>query len=188
MKNKVFHAIYIITSWIPDFYLIDNYLKKLRAIVLNFQSNKTIGYNCQIYTGVKIWSSTQLILGNNTKIKEKVVIGGKCKIGDNSQVLSNTLIDASGMVTIGSDTQIGRQNTIYSHNHDISSKNEKMIHSKEVFAPVIIGDDVMLFSKVSVMAGVNIASGCAFAYGSVVTKDTEEYCIYAGLPAINERK
>ena len=177
MKNKVFHAIYIITSWIPDFYLIDNYLKKLRAIVLNFQSNKTIGYNCQIYTGVKIWSSTQLILGNNTKIKEKVVIGGKCKIGDNSQVLSNTLIDASGMVTIGSDTQIGRQ-------------NEKMIHSKEVFAPVIIGDDVMLFSKVSVMAGVNIASGCAFAYGSVVTKDTEEYCIYAGLPAIkiNERK
>ena len=33
------------------------------------------------------------------------------------------------------------------------------------------------------MSGVTIANGCIIAAGSIVTKDTEPYSIYAGNPA-----
>lgn len=33
------------------------------------------------------------------------------------------------------------------------------------------------------MSGVNIADGCIIGAGAVVTKDTEAYCVYGGVPA-----
>ena len=33
------------------------------------------------------------------------------------------------------------------------------------------------------MSGVHIARGCIIAAGAIVTKDTEAYTIYAGVPA-----
>ena len=34
------------------------------------------------------------------------------------------------------------------------------------------------------MGGVTIGDGCVIAAGAVVTKDTESYCMYAGIPAV----
>ena len=46
-----------------------------------------------------------------------------------------------------------------------------------------IGDDVWIGYGAIIMSGVNIANGSIIAAGSVVTKDTEPYSIYAGIPA-----
>ena len=52
-----------------------------------------------------------------------------------------------------------------------------------------IGHDCWLGAHSIIMCGVNIADGCIIAAGAVVTKDTEPYCIYGGVPAkkIKER-
>lgn len=34
------------------------------------------------------------------------------------------------------------------------------------------------------MLGVKIRRGCVIAAGTVVKKSTDEYCIYAGIPAV----
>jgi len=47
----------------------------------------------------------------------------------------------------------------------------------------IIGDDVWVGYGVTIIGGVNIGKGSIIAAGSVVTKDTEPYTIYAGVPA-----
>ncbi len=53
---------------------------------------------------------------------------------------------------------------------------------------VRIGNDVWIGSNVQIMEGVTIADGCVVAAGAVVTKDTEAYGIYAGVPARLIRK
>lgn len=47
----------------------------------------------------------------------------------------------------------------------------------------IIDNDVWIGDRVLILAGLKIADGCILAAGAVVTKDTEPYCIYAGIPA-----
>lgn len=53
----------------------------------------------------------------------------------------------------------------------------------------IIGDDVWIGYGAIILSGVKISSGTVIAAGSLVTHDTESYCIYAGNPArkIRER-
>jgi len=190
MKNRILHLCYLFLAKIPDTYFFDKYLQLLRGEVLNLQTNKHIEKGSKISTNVKIWSSTKLKVGKYSFIKDNVILNGDITLGNYSQILSSTFIDGTGKVVIGSYTQIGRENHIYSHNHDIYNKNQKMIYSKEIFKPVFIGDDVMLFSRVSVMAGVKIEDGTAIAHGSIVTKDTDKNYIYAGNPIkkIGERK
>ena len=47
----------------------------------------------------------------------------------------------------------------------------------------IVGNDVWIGYGAIVLCGVTIGSGSIIAAGSVVTKDVEPYCIYAGVPA-----
>lgn len=48
---------------------------------------------------------------------------------------------------------------------------------------VVIEDDVWLGCNVTILKGVRIQTGTIVAAGSVVTKDTEPYGIYGGVPA-----
>ncbi len=53
---------------------------------------------------------------------------------------------------------------------------------------VLIGNDVWIGNGVRILGGTRIADGCAIGAGAVVTKDTEPYGIYAGVPAKLIRK
>jgi acetyltransferase-like isoleucine patch superfamily enzyme len=47
----------------------------------------------------------------------------------------------------------------------------------------VIGNDVWIGTKAVIMPGVHIADGCIIGAGAVVTRDTEPYTIYGGVPA-----
>jgi len=192
MKNKLIYLIYMFLSKLPDIYMLNiwfNNITKLRARVLNLLPNMKISNNVKIYTSVKISKNSNLILDENVSIKENCVIGGNIEVGENTQILGHTKIDGSGKVIIGRDTHIGRENDIFSHYHDISKKNILVNKSKECFQETIIGNNVMLYSRVAIMGGVIIEDNSAIAYGSIVTKNCEENIIYAGIPTkkIGER-
>lgn len=53
-----------------------------------------------------------------------------------------------------------------------------------------IGDDVWLGAGAKVLDGVTIADGTIVGMGALVTKDTEPYGVYVGIPArkIKSRK
>jgi len=192
MKNKFIYLIYLFVSKLPDIYMVNFWFKTiatLRAKVLNLLSNMNISNNVRIYRNVKISRRSNLVISNNVTIKENCVLGGNITIGEDTQILANTKIDGSGEVIIGKNSHIGRDNDIFSHYHDISQKDILVNKSKEVFQKTIIGDNVMLFSRVGIMGGVTLGDNCVVAYGSIVTKDCEENLIYAGIPAkkIGER-
>ena len=53
---------------------------------------------------------------------------------------------------------------------------------------VVIGSDVWIGDDVRILGGNKIADGCVIGTGSIVTKDTVPYGIYAGVPAKLIRK
>lgn len=192
MKTNIIYFIYSLLSKLPDKLLISIWFKfiiKIRARVLNLMSNMNIGKNVKIYRNMKITRKSKLTIMNNTSIKENCSLTGNIIIGKNCNILCNTIIDGSGKVYIGENSHVGRENNIFSHYHDINKKETLVNKSKEIFQTTTIGKNVMLFSRVGIMSGVNIEDNVTIAYGSVVTKNCNKNKIYAGVPVheIGER-
>jgi len=53
----------------------------------------------------------------------------------------------------------------------------------EVFAPVVVGDNVFIGVNSIIMPGVTIGDNCIIGAGSIVTKDIESGTVVAGVPA-----
>jgi maltose O-acetyltransferase len=94
-------------------------------------------------------------------------------------------------VTIGNNVMIARESVVLGKMHESADPNIPMMNQgvKDV-QKTIIEDDVWLGLRVVVMPGVRISTGCIIAAGGVVTRDTEPYGIYGGVPAklIKKRK
>jgi len=192
MKKELIYFLYIILSKLPDKLIVGFWFKmitKIRARVLGWMPNNKVGKNVRVYRNVRTNKKSKLIIGENSAIKENCILIGNIEIGNNCNILNNTKIDGTGKVIIGDNTHIGRENDIFSHYHEIKSKDILVNKSKEVPQTTIIGNNVMLFSRVGVMSGLTIEDNVVIGYGSVVTKNCEKNFIYAGNPAkkIGER-
>ena len=92
-------------------------------------------------------------------------------------------------VLIGNDVMSGPGVSIITGNHrtDVQGRTMRSIGDSEKLPEndqdVVIEDDCWLGSHVTILKGVHIATGCVIAAGAVVTKDTEPYGIYGGVPA-----
>lgn len=107
---------------------------------------------------------------------------GNISIGDNSGIGRDCLISALDKVYIGRNVMIGPQVFIYTANHS-TVLGKPMNEQPMITAPVVIGDDVWVGSRVTILPGVNIGDGAVIAAGAVVAKDVEPYSIYGGVPA-----
>ncbi|NED96367.1 hypothetical protein G1H11_13735 [Phytoactinopolyspora alkaliphila] len=58
-----------------------------------------------------------------------------------------------------------------------------MVLSPSTGRPVSIADDVWIGATATVTPGTFVAEGCIIGAGAVVTRDTEPYGIYGGVPA-----
>ncbi|MCK1793687.1 acyltransferase [Pseudomonas violetae] len=123
--------------------------------------------------------------GNNVKIWDGVHIDSpsKLRLGDNVSINRNCIINAAGGVTIGNDTLIGPNVTIYSQNHLYKDKSLAIRIQGYEKKAVSIGADVWIACNVIILPGVNIGDGCVIAAGSVVTHSLPPYTVIAGVPA-----
>ena len=71
-------------------------------------------------------------------------------------------------------------NTIKSY---FSDRNVPITYQDLENKGIIIEDDVWIGAGVRILDGVTIARGCVIGAGSVVTKSTEEFGVYVGVPA-----
>lgn len=123
--------------------------------------------------------------GRNVHIDDHVWIQRpeRTKIGDDCRIHRMCYLDAVGGIEIGSHTGIGSGTQIYSVNHNYKDKNRLYNEQGYDLAKVVIEEDVWIGSKVFIGAGVRIRKGTIVAASAVVTKDTEEYSVMAGIPA-----
>lgn len=127
-------------------------------------------YHANMHTRTKLIADkagARIIIGKNTRIhgtcihaREKVVVGDRCLIAANTQIM-----DCNG--------------------HDLSFNHpEARINTTGNTKPVIIEDDVWIGLGVIILPGVRIGRGSVVGAGSVVTKNIPPMSIAAGNPAV----
>lgn len=106
----------------------------------------------------------------DVKIDKFVYIGPGCRIYPKVTIGKFTIF-ANNVSIIGGD-----------HRYDVVGLPVGLT-GRAIIKPTSIGCDCWLGAHSIINCGVTIADGCIIAAGAVVTKDTEPYGIYGGVPA-----
>ena len=120
--------------------------------------------------------------GKLVNIEKNALFSHKVSLGDYSGIGVNAKI--YGCCHIGDHVMMGEDCTIITRNHRFDRTDIPMMH--QAFAeeqPVVIGNDVWIGDRVTILPGVHIGDGCIVGAGAVVTKDIPPYAIAAGNPA-----
>lgn len=104
----------------------------------------------------------------------------------------HTQISAAMEVRIGNGVLTGRYVYISDNNHGKSDYDSLCLQPGKrdlyIKGPVIIGNNVWIGDKVSILSGVTIGDGTIIGCNAVVTKDIPPYSVVAGVPARVIRK
>ncbi len=100
-------------------------------------------------------------------------------IGRNCSVNKGVFFNISGSLVIGNNVTISANVFITSVGLDLNKLPEK----HHLFQNVVIEDDVWIGAGAIVLPGTVLKRGSVIGAGSVVTGNTEEFCLYAGNPA-----
>ena len=138
------------------------------GVILSPQGGGTIkiGKGCYLYRGAQLYT-----------------MGGAISIGDNCSVNPYTVLYGTGGLIIGNGVRIAASSTIISANHIFTDRNKFIYKQGLDKKGITIEDDVWIGSGVRVLDGTTIKKGGVIGANAVVTKSTEEYGVYVGIPA-----
>ena len=107
----------------------------------------------------------------------------RLKVGRNFACNSGTYINALGNIAMGNDVLIGSNVTISAGKHDIEGRGRSVFSRPAVPSSIYFGNDIWLGAGVVILPGLHLGDGTVVGANSVVTKDTENYSVMAGVPA-----
>ena len=120
----------------------------------------TLGKDCHVYPGAKIWAPWNLVLGDFVGVADGVDLY------------------AMDVISIGSFSVISQGAYLCCGSHDYNSGNFQLFAK-----PITIGTRVWICADVFIHPGVNVPDGCVIGARSVVTKSIDtEWFVYAGNP------
>ena len=100
------------------------------------------------------------------------------RIGANSRINRDCMIDVRGGVRIGDNVSISPQVAISTAAHSALDPAFRV-----EIRPVVIEDNVWIGMRATILGGVTLGRGCVVAAGAIVTKDVPPLTIVAGVPA-----
>jgi acetyltransferase-like isoleucine patch superfamily enzyme len=109
--------------------------------------------------------------GGNLTVGPRTIFGHHCTIG------------AKESIKIGSDCLIAEMVSIRDNDHAIGSTAVPYRQQGHVTAPIVIGNNVWLGSRVIVTRGVSIGDNAVIGAGAVVTGDVPPNSLAVGIPA-----
>lgn len=146
----------------------------IRYALLKSVANKC-GDNVAIYEDVYFYNPQNLCVGSNVSFHPMCYIEcGKQK--------------DTGL-HIGNDVSIAHGVTIMSNTHPYDNEAILIKDQPVITKQIVIGDNVWIGAKASILAGVKIESGCVIGANAVVTKNIDCNKVCAGVPVkvIKER-
>lgn len=181
--------------WSLNSYLCKAQLKSLgrgsfispKADILD-KASVSIGGNSRVgeYCRIEALDGSSIDIGERSRIyryAHLIGYGGKITLGNKCSVHPWVMISGPGNVAIGNHVRIAPRVTIVAGNH-VFNRADLPIHEQGMEAGNIsIQDDCWLGANAVILSGVTVREGSVIGAGSVVTKDTEAYGIYAGVPA-----
>jgi acetyltransferase-like isoleucine patch superfamily enzyme len=162
------------------------FLTEIQLKAMKFQH---LGENVKISDKASIYNPEMITIGDNSRIDDFCVVSGRIKMGRNVHVAvfcnlaggteGITLEDFSGLaygchIFTQSDDYSGRTLTNPTVPAKFKNETKKAVH---VGRHCIIGTNSIIFP------GANVKEGTSVGALSVITKPTEEWAIYFGIPA-----
>ncbi|KTD58299.1 chloramphenicol acetyltransferase [Legionella sainthelensi] len=162
------------------------YLSQKQLEALNF---KRLGKNVKISDKACIYDPERFEVADNTRIDDFCVISGKITLGSYVHIAPFCLL-AGGIegITVGDFSGISYGSKVFSQSDDYSgqfmvSPLIPLDYKNEKRAQVTLGRHVILGANAVIFPGVHIAEGCSIGAMTLVTKSTEPWGIYTGIPA-----
>ena len=167
-------------------FVIRRFLTCLKILHLRVLGVKVDGSAIVHWSVVVERSRGQIVIGPRTSLDRGVILrayGGSIVVGADCSINPYSVIYGDGGLIIGNGVRIAAHTVIVSANHIFSDPNEFIFKQGESRIGITIEDDVWLGAGVRVLDGVSIKRGTVVGAGSVVTKSTEPFDIFVGVPA-----
>ena len=156
-------------------YFNDNTPADIRAQILTYQATASMS---------DIERATFLGLPQGCRIREnaKIISPQNLKIGEFCWIGEGAVLDASGGLTIGSNTSIGLSVFIWTHDShqlNIRGTNTRDQQSRIRRKPTSIGSNCFIAGPSVIMPGVSIGDKCLVSPMSVVTEDLPDRTVFS---------
>ncbi len=199
LKNEIRDILFLYFKFKHHFKLkkINLYLSKIKSIKYA-SSFKICGSNVKFEKFGLLVGEKYISIGNNSDVQQgtyitawdsylgekfvpEIIIGSNCHIGAYNHITS------INKISIGDGFVSGKWVTITDNSHGTTDIESLLIRvdKRSLFCkgPVIIGKNVWIGDKATILSGVRIGEGAVIAANSVVTKDVPAYSVVAGIPA-----
>lgn len=157
---------------------------------------KKLGKDVKVSDRASIYNADQIEIGDFSRIDDFCVISGNIKFGRFNHITPMCLIAGGtpGIVfedfcTLAYGVKIFSQSDDYSGETLTNSLIPKKFKN-ELFSAVHVHKHVIVGAGAVIFPGVILAEGCAVGAMALVTKPTDAWGVYAGIPArrVKERK
>ncbi|MDH0418675.1 acyltransferase [Delftia tsuruhatensis] len=158
--------------------------EKLKSIGFRY-----LGKNVRISEKASIYNPESIEIGDNSRIDDFCVLSGRVLIGRNVHIaVFNNIAGGELGVQLDDFSGIAYGCHIFSQSDDYSGQtltNPTIpdIYKKEIKAAIFLGRHVIIGAGSVVLPGVRVEEGCSIGAMSMVTKSTEAWSIYFGIPA-----
>lgn len=119
-----------------------------------------LGQRSYIYSGAEIRNPKGIRIGNDVIVGHNAILDGRCGL------------------TIEDNVNLSTGVWIWTMQHDHNCPD-----FSAVGGPVVVETNAWLSARTIVLPNLRIGQGCVVAAGAVVTKSTDEYHLYGGIPA-----
>ncbi len=164
--------------------------------VLEAMGFKALGTNVLISDKASVYNPEQIELGDHVRIDDFCVLSGKLTIGRNVHlaVFANLAGGEEGIV-MGDFSGLAYGSQVFTQSDDYSGRtltNPTVPDEfkRETKAKIVVGRHSIIGASSMILPGVTLGEGTAVGAMTMVTKSTEPWSIYFGVPArkIKDRK
>ncbi len=161
----------------------------LSSTQLNMMGFKRLGENVKISDKASIYNADQMEIGDHCRIDDFSVISGKICFERFTYIAPFCLIAGGDTgLNIKEFAVISYASQVFSQSSDYSGRSltspciptEFKFEKKRL---VTIGRHVIIGANSVILPGVEVAEGCSIGSMTLVTKSTEPWGIYTGVPA-----
>jgi acetyltransferase-like isoleucine patch superfamily enzyme len=145
-----------------------------------------VGRDVRIGRGatLRVVRGGRMIIGDGSRIEAgcDLVAYGALEIGPRAFVGRGSILVATDRISIGTDALIAAYVTIRDQDHSIG-QGQPFNQQDLVMAPVVIGDNVWIGTKASILKGVRVGSNAVIGAHALVNGDVADGAIVGGIPA-----